>query len=119
MFEKISFSDYFDSAKANGIEREVMLALEASMNELFNKKPKEYEGTMLAIHERINGKHFDKLTAHIGVEGLKNVDGTKGAHFSYDEVSAAIVGRLRPYPIPAYVTASPYQSITTGGTTTT
>ena len=90
MFEKISFSDYFDSAKANGIEREVMLALEASMNELFNKKPKEYEGTMLAIHERINGKHFDKLTAHIGVEGLKNVDGTKGAHFSYDEVSAAI-----------------------------
>ena len=46
MFEKISFSDYFDSAKANGIEREVMLALEASMNELFNKKPKEYEGTM-------------------------------------------------------------------------
>lgn len=90
MFKEITFSDYFESAKANGTEREVILALEANMNELFNKKPKEYEETMLAIHERINGKHFDKLTACIAVEGLKNVDGTKGAHFSYDEVITAI-----------------------------
>lgn len=35
MFEKISFSEYFESAKANGTEREVTLALEATMNELF------------------------------------------------------------------------------------
>lgn len=43
------------------------------------------------------------------------------ANFNLSQVAqtSAIVGRLRPYPIPAYVTASPYQSITTGGTTTT
>lgn len=43
------------------------------------------------------------------------------ANFNLSQVAqtSAIVGKLRPYPIPAYITASPYQSITTGGTTTT
>lgn len=32
--------------------------------------------------------------------------------------SAALVNQLRPYPTPAYITASPYQAITGGGGTT-
>lgn len=43
------------------------------------------------------------------------------ANFNLSQVAqtSSIVGKLRPYPIPAYITASPYQSISTGGTTTT
>lgn len=45
----------------------------------------------------------------------------QSATFNLSQVmqSAALVNQLRPYPTPAYITASPYQAITGGGGTTT
>ena len=45
----------------------------------------------------------------------------QSATFNLSQVmqSAALVNQLRPYPTPAYITASPYQAITGGGTTPT
>ena len=44
----------------------------------------------------------------------------QSATFNLSQVmqSAALVNQLRPYPTPAYITASPYQAITGGGGTT-
>lgn len=43
---------------------------------------------------------------------------TANFNLSQSIQSAAIVGQLRPYPQPAYIVNSPYQSTTTPGTTT-
>lgn len=45
----------------------------------------------------------------------------QSANFNLSQVaqSAAIINQLRPYPTPAYITASPYQAISGGTTTTT
>lgn len=44
----------------------------------------------------------------------------QSANFNLSQMAqnATIVGQLKPYPTPAYIVSSPYQS-TTGGTTTT
>lgn len=45
----------------------------------------------------------------------------QSANFNLSQVvqSATIVGQLKPYPTPAYIVSSPYQSTTGGATTTT
>ena len=56
-------------------------------------------------------------------EWLRTVDrdrALQSANFNLSQVvqNATIVGQLKPYPTPAYIVSSPYQS-STGGTTTT
>lgn len=40
------------------------------------------------MYEAINGPHFDEEHAHYAVEGMENEDGTKGPHWTVEEITS-------------------------------
>lgn len=129
----------------NGMEKAVMQGTNAIGNQISENRFAQQEG-FCSVNRNIDGVKAEAYRNTCDVVNAIRSDGEKTralivanqlqelrdkladrdrdlqtANFNLSQVAqtSAIVGRLRPYPIPAYVTASPYQSISTGGTTTT
>lgn len=127
----------------NGIEKAVMQGTNAIGNQISENRFAQQEG-FCSVNRNIDAVKAEAYRNTCDVVNAIRSDGEKTralivanqlqelrdkladrdrdlqtANFNLSQVAqtSAIVGRLRPYPIPAYITASPYQSITTGTTT--
>lgn len=80
-----SLKHYYEAAKGNEEKlREIMNILEAAVCRLDDE---DYLQVMCKLHEIVCGPHFDECIAKEAVAAMRNVDKTKGAHWTMEQTN--------------------------------
>ena len=79
---------YWEKVSADPVKREEMeeIVCEA-LEEIRGRCPRLFWDTAYKLHCVAYGPHFDEYLAKKAVAGMKNVDGTCGEHWTYEQTS--------------------------------
>jgi len=82
------FKHYWCEAQGNDVkEQELEDIVCVALDELKMHCPKLYWDTMYKMHCAVYGPHFDEHLAKKAVARMKNVDGTHGEHWTYEQTN--------------------------------
>lgn len=81
--------EYFDEIKNSPEkEREAKDIVCEAIEKIKKAAPYEFYDTMYRIHCVVHGPHFDEHLAKKAVAEMKNIDGTTGEHWNYEQVKS-------------------------------
>lgn len=84
-------SDLFYSADTNvDIKNKLQKSLLDYFADLKQTDKQQYKKIMKDIYTDIHGQHFDMHLANKAVSKMENVDGTTGAHWTFDQINNII-----------------------------
>ena len=67
---------------------EINHVIDKHLMKLEIKHPSMYWDVVGALHEIVNGEHFDQAMAEYAVAEMENEDGTTGQHWTYEDTSS-------------------------------
>ena len=82
------FKHYWEEAQGSDVkEQELTDIVCDALDELRMHCPRLYWDTMYKMHCAVYGPHFDECLAKKAVARMKNVDGTHGEYWTYEQTS--------------------------------
>lgn len=82
------FKHYWHEAQSNEVKQQELEDIVCdALDELKMHCPKLYWDAMYKMHCAVYGPHFDEHLAKKAVAGMKNVDGTCGEYWTYEQTS--------------------------------
>lgn len=82
------FKHYLEEAQGSDVkEQELTDIVCDALDELRMHCPRLYWDTMYKMHCAVYGPHFDECLAKKAVAKMKNVDGTHGEYWTYEQTS--------------------------------
>lgn len=85
--------DYWQDIKSDGAKiKHVFDYVIDSIEDMKSTNEKAYWQARLGLHEAIYGCHFNKSLAHCAVDGMQNVDGTCGEHWTCEQTKSLLDG---------------------------
>lgn len=83
--------EYWKYIKGNDkVMHDVFMAVIKAIEEMKETNKQAYYTSFFTIHESIFGKHFNEELAHKAVEAMENVDGTKGEHWTLQQITSLL-----------------------------
>ena len=82
------FEHYWHEAQGNEVKQQELEGIVCdALDELKMHCPKLYWDAMYKMHCAVYGPHFDEELAKKAVSKMKNIDGTTGEHWTFEQTS--------------------------------